>query len=96
MKQDICFASHSFARRGNIYEQQCFRNNVSATMFPSLRGPFLEKQTTRAIRWIEIYPVDRPSNRLGPYGLECSLNVFLSKNQNTEKKRRNRGHQTLS
>ena len=29
-KQNICFASHSFARRGNINEQQCFRNNVSS------------------------------------------------------------------
>ena len=33
-KQNVCFASHSFARRGNITS-----NNVSATMFPRLRGP---------------------------------------------------------
>ena len=33
---NICFASHSFARRGNITS-----NNVSATMFPRLRGPLI-------------------------------------------------------
>ena len=33
-KQNICFASHSFARRGNITS-----NNVSAITFPRLRGP---------------------------------------------------------
>ena len=47
-KQNICFASHSFARRGNITS-----NNVSATMFPRLRGPLFSHHWIKKLKpWL--------------------------------------------
>ena len=73
-KQNICFASHSFARRGNITS-----NNVSATMFPRLRGPLVSDFNSFPVHCITHFcsdPLVSPPNLSPPWSREMRTANF--------------------